>query len=273
MNLPQPAPLAVDAWFTDRARVAAAAIDHGRSRNAALRNLDIARDTWMKDPCSLPGEVFHAWRFTSGLAGYTARRAVREDPVTVAFDCDGVLYSFNNTLRTWLEGRGWSRDDMPEPTVYSLNDAWGLSNRTLHREMPLAIRAGVLWHEGEAFVEGTSAARSLGEAGHRVVVNTARSLEGMEQEATAATITWLRSHGVHPDGLHLADPFVPEDKLGIAFDVLFDDHPENVRMAINAGRRAYVVAQPWNENATDLPRAEYSEIESIVERLREPMSV
>lgn len=267
LQLPSPEPSEVARWFDTQHFRASLGVQSRRSREAIHRNLDDAHSHWQKDPSSVTGRVFHAWKHTGDLAAYTHARAPHTD-VTIAYDCDGVLYDFNDTLREWLAARGWSRARMPEPHTYSLREAWGLHDEVLHREMPLAIRAGVLWYTGQPHDDGIASARQMGLAGHRILVNTARALPGSEVAATAATVTWLRAAGVHPDDLHVADPHNPEDKLSVPFDVLLDDHPENIRAAHRAGRNAYLVDRAWNRDAPELPRVTFEQVPALVESLK-----
>ncbi len=257
----------ISEWFSQQEDYARGIMPVGRSREAALRNLSDADAQWCKDEASISGDTFHAWRFVGDYAGYTAGRKKIENPATVAFDCDGVLYSFNNTLRAWLLTRGWLAENLPDPSVYSLEEAWGLTNADLLKEMPVAVRAGELWNTGDSLPDGVGVARELGLAGHTIMVNTARKIEGIEKEATVATLTWLRQEGVHPDILHLADPDDADDKMSVPFDVLFDDHPKNVKQAIDAGRKAYLIDRPWNTGVEGIPRISFSEAVTVVAEL------
>lgn len=263
----------VEEWLSEQEFSAYLDISNTRSRDAVLKNLERTRQEWIQHPDSISGEAFHAWKFTSSLTAYTASRQHNEHPMDIAFDCDGVLYSFNETLKEWLLARGWDIEDLPDPTVYSLNDAWGLSSKTLHEEMPMALKSGLLWHTGEAFDDGVTAVNQLGLEGHKIIVNTARALPNLEKEAYAATITWLRSNNIHPDVLHLANPFDPKDKLSVHFDVLFDDHAANVREAISNGRKAWLIEREWNINDTDVPRVQFEDVTSIIDSISPPMSM
>ena len=267
LNLPAPDQTEVARWFDEQHFRAALDVESARSRNAITRNLDAAHQEWKLNRYSLSGPVFHAWRHTRDLAAYTATREQSSD-VTIAYDCDGVLYDFNDTLREWLAARGWDKDRMPEPHTYSLRDAWGLHDDTLHREMPLAVDAGVLWHRGIAHEDGVASARDMGLRGHRILINTARALPGSEGAARTATVTWLRSAGVHFDDIHVADPKRPDDKMRVDFDLLLDDHPENVRAAHRAGRNAYLVDRKWNRDAPELPRVTFDQVPALVETFK-----
>lgn len=247
-------------WIEDREFAVSLYAENGRTRDAALENLAQVRQEYAVNPDSVDGVAWHAWQHLVDYTTYHENRTVLADPLRVAFDCDGVLYEFNDVLREWLSGRGWDRSRMPTPEVYSLRDAWGISTETLIEEMSLAVQGGVLWHTGVP-LDATKAARSLGEAGHHIVVSTARRLSGLEDEAYAATIGWLRTHGVHPDTLFLADPVLSaEDKLRCEYDVLFDDNPENVEVALANGRTAFLVDQPWNQDVSGFPRIAMDDI-------------
>lgn len=269
LRLPVPDSASVHRWFDGLYFDAATRIPVGRSRIAALRNLDAAWREYRGDPDALAGSTFHAWRHTAPLVAFQRSRE-RDTGFTVAFDCDGVIYDFNDAMRDWLVARGWNRDAMPEPHTYSLREAWGLDNDDLMKEMQYSVRAGMLWHSGSTHEDGAQSARALGMAGHRILVNTARALPGVNAPARAATMTWLRSVNIHPDGIHVADPADPASKLQADWDVLLDDHPENVRTALNAGRAAILVDRKWNRDATDLDehRAGFDAIPSIVDNLR-----
>lgn len=271
LDLPAPDRTVIARWFSEQEFRAAMDLPAGRSREAALRNLAEAREAWLADPSSVTGATFHAWEFTTDYTAYTAARDTHPDPLTVAFDCDGVLYDFNGTLREWLSARGWDPSRMPDPQMYNLAYAWGVTQDDLQREMPLAIEAGVLWHTGEPLRDGTTTAREVGLDGHRVLVNTARALPGIEGPAEAATVVWLRRHGVHPDAVHLSDPMDPADKLQAPFDVLFDDHPDNVAAAKAAGRPAFLIARSWNQDNTDHQRVTFADVPEIIDGLAAPM--
>lgn len=268
LHFPTPDPRDVRRWFDEAAFAVMIDIPPGRSRDAALRNLELARQGYEHDPSTVPGDVFHAWRFTADLTSYTASRQEHPNPVTVAFDCDGVLYDFNGTIREWLAARGWRREDMPDPEVYWLPDAWRITEPEFFRELDMSVQAGVMFQTGAPFRDGTTMARQIGQSGHHMIVNTARALEGKEQEVERATIAWLRSHGVHPDLLHMSDPADARDKLRAHFDVLFDDHSANVEAARAAGRHAFLIRRGWNDHEPETVL--FHDVPHIVENLQVP---
>jgi len=271
LNIPLPSHAEVDAWFVETQLEYLISYTGQEAGNASLKALHDAHRKWQEGALYIPAHVFHVWRFMESLAVYSAGRKRHPAAAVVAFDCDGVLYNFNDTLREWLVAHGWRRDQLPEPTVYSLADAWGLHDDHLQKEISSAVMAGEMWNVGAPLMDGISAAQTLGHLGHEIIVNTARKIPGLEQVSRAATIVWLRSHGVHPDGLHLADPREPADKLAIDFDIILDDHASNVDIALRHGRAALLIDRPWNKGETNIPRATFAEAIRVIDRQRMPM--
>lgn len=263
----------VDRWFVETTLDMLMSSHRTGPHDEALHTMVGAHERWKMGELQISAREMHALRFAIPLASYECSRRRHPYPVTVAFDCDGVLYDFNDTLREWLVLRGWDRTALPEPTVYSLADAWGLKDEHLHEEIALALDAGALWHIGQSLPDGVSAVRYLGEKGHRIIINTARKIKGVEEKCRAATMVWLRENGIHPDALHLADPRDPKDKLAIEFDILLDDHTSNVTAALEAGRDALLIDRPWNRDNATLPRASFSDAIRIIDRQRMPMLV
>lgn len=271
LGISLPTPADVDAWFVETQLEYLVSCSGEEVDNASLQALDEAHRKWQDGALQIPPHIFHAWRFTESLAMYSAERKRHPAAAVVAFDCDGVLYNFNDTLREWLVTHGWRRDQLPEPTVYSLADAWGLHDDHLQKEIAAAVSAGEMWNVGAPLIDGISAAKTLGHLGHEIIVNTARKIPGLESVSRAATMVWLRAHGIHPDGLHLADPREPADKLAIDFDIILDDHASNVDTALRHGRAALLIDRPWNKGETHVPRATFAEAIRVIDRQRMPM--
>lgn len=268
-----PAPDEVSTWFTNVELELLMSFRGSQEHDKAIHAITQGHQMWKQGHLRISPALFHAWRFTSSLSAYEVNRERHPAPVTVAFDCDGVMYDFNGTLREWLVTRGWDRRHLPDPTVYSLADAWGLADHHLHEEIRLAVEASALWNIGHPLSDGVAAAHYLGTRGHTIIVNTARRIPGLESASRAATMTWLRAHGVHPDGLHLADPRKPADKLSVDFDVLLDDHAANVEVALAHGRRAYLIDRPWNSTNISCPRASFADAIRTIDRQSMPMPV
>ena len=228
--------------------------------------MQLARDGYQENPGSLDGSIFHAWKHTTDLFVYSSGRQVIPDPKRIAGDIDGCYYDFNGIMAEWLVARGWDPKKLVSPTTYSLAQAWGLPRPELKDEMQRALAAGVMFRRGSAYPEATESIRHLGLSGHRIVMNSARLMPGMELEARRATMQWLRENGIHPDETHLVHMDGGDHKLAVPFDLLIDDAPDNVRAALAAGRSAVLLDRPWNVDAVDLPRASYIEIRNDLSR-------
>jgi hypothetical protein len=273
LRLDTPDESEVDRWFVET-ELDLLLVSGGTPQcEAALTVLDRVRTSWRAGQFEMSAADFYAWRFLPSLTVYELGRKRHPYPSVVAFDCDGVLYDFNDTLREWLVSHGWMRASLPDPTVYSLADAWGLHDEDLQREISSAVEAGALWNVGRPLMDGVAAAQDLGNRGHKVIINTARRIPGQEERSRAATMVWLRSHGVHPDGLHLADPRNPGDKNAVHFDILLDDHKANVLAALGANRSALLISRPWNAGARNVPCGGFADAVRMVERQCAPMPI
>lgn len=233
-------------------------IPRGDIRDTTVDTLSDARNQMRRT--GVDGPTFYAWTHLKDLIEYQDLRGTSEKPLVIAFDLDGCLYNFNSVMREWLASRGWERAAMPEPDQYYTQHAWKIDNKVFQTEMKEALRAGVMFRTGMAMRDGVHTARYLGLLGHTVLINTARNFTGLSIASKSATVQWLRENGVHPDKIHLADPVKSEDKLAEPFDLLIDDHPGNVKAALDAGRSAVLLDRPWNHIYLDLPRASYAEI-------------
>lgn len=227
-------------------------------QQTALKNLASTQTDIFED--RLPdGPTFHAWKYIAPLAHYRASQIDNPNAKVIAIDLDGCIYDFNSAIREWLVSKGWDRNRLPEPPVYSLHQAWGIDNNSLVKEMIEASKAGRLFNEGSFLPDGLEGARKLGLAGHVLSVISARSLPGAEEIINRGTNQWLRENGLHVDKLLLVSPAIPEAKLAVHFDLLIDDHPGNIQMALDHGRKAILLDRLWNQES-DLPRASYDYI-------------
>jgi len=257
----------VERWFDEAEYQAASVIPRGRSRSAALSNLEHAWDTYHNAPENLGGETFHAWKHTPSLLSYTKERKEHPDPKRIAVDLDGCLYDFNTALREWLVARGWERESLPDPKTYSLSHSWDMHRDTLHSEMATSLAAGVLFRYGDPHTDAVPYVREIGLHGHRLVVNTARNFPGLELEARRATIQWLRDHHIHADEVAVVGTQGGVEKTKIHFDLLIDDAPDNVHAALQAGRKAILLDREWNRDTSGVTRMNYSQIWRNIDQL------
>lgn len=259
IGVPNPQKREVIAWFKGQEEkiLEYTPATYGQQQTA-LKNLASVKNDLAEN--RLPdGPTFHAWQYTTPLAHYRAGQADNPNAKVIAIDLDGCIYDFNSAIREWLVGKGWDRDRLPEPPVYSLHQAWGIDHNSLVKEMVEASKAGKLFNEGPVLQDGLDGARELGRAGHVLSVISARSLPGAEEIISRGTTQWLRRNGLHVDKLFLVSPSIPEAKLAVHFDLLIDDHPGNIQIALDNGRKAILLDRLWNQDS-NLPRASYDYI-------------
>ena len=250
-------------WIEEQEEKIFEHIVNSTSQKTSLNHLNDTKKDVLEG--NLPsGPTFHAWKYTSPLAHYRASQIDNPNAKVIAIDLDGCIYDFNSAIREWLVSKGWDRNLLPEPPVYSLKQAWGIDPNTLLEEMIEASLAGKLFNEGLYLSDGLEGARALGLAGHVLSVISARSLPGVEAVINRGTSQWLRKNGLHVDKLLLVSPAIPDAKLGIHFDLLIDDHPGNVQIALDRGRKAILLDRFWNQES-DLPRASYDYIVNNLE--------
>lgn len=225
----------------------------------ALENLASTKSEVTKRNFLPDGPTFHAWKHVASLAHYRVSQKDNPDAKVIAIDLDGCLYDYNYMMKEWLIHRGWDKNKLPDPKVYSLQEAWGIDRPTLYAEMVLAANAGQLWNDGPFLADGLAGARTIGLAGHVLSVVSARAVPGVEEIAARGTTTWLRENGLHVDKMHIVSPADPAAKLGTHFDLLIDDHPGNIEIALKHGRKAILLDREWNQDSS-LPRASYDDI-------------
>jgi FMN phosphatase YigB (HAD superfamily) len=195
----------------------------------------------------------YVWRNLAGVCATDVGRVVRDEPMRVAFDLDGVLYP-HEVLDHWLLARGYAKVDGASGR-YSTALRWGMSQEQFFTEMTDAMRAGLLFRRGQPYPDGADAIRAVHAAGHDVVIVTARNLPGAETEAYAPTLQWLREND-----LPFAELHVTHRKTDVPFDLIIDDHPGNVAAARAAGRRAVLLDRAWNRDEAGPDRGKFSEV-------------
>jgi hypothetical protein len=261
LGIPTPTEEDVVSWADQQeSKILAIVPESYAQQRKTLKHLESTLHDVLNKGTLPDGPTFHAWQYTAPLAHYRASQVDNPEAKVIALDLDGCLYDFNSAMREWFVSQGLDRERFPEPNVYSLKEAWDVDHEMLVREMILAVRAGQMWNTGYQMDDGLSGARSIGLAGHVLSVVSARRLNGVEELANRTTTQWLRGNNIHVDKLMLVSPSDPAAKLSIHFDLLIDDHPGNVEVAISAGRKAILLDRAWNRTGNTLPRATYPEI-------------
>lgn len=226
------------------------------------KRLDALEAEYLADPSIVTAGHLHVWKYLSGVSEQEVDRGVRQAPLTVALDLDGCLYPFG-VMDDWMKARGYEQPAGPQET-YSYSDYWGITHEQFFDEMAGAVKAGLLFRYGDPYQDGVALAREAYRQGHHVKIVTARNLPGVEDEARAATVRWLREQKVPFDSIDIT-----HEKEKVAFDMLIDDHPGNVEKVTASGKRAVLLDRPWNrkEGHAGHERAGYSD---MIQWLQEP---
>lgn len=183
----------------------------------------------------------------------------------VGVDCDEVIYPFVAQFREWMVTRhGRDPATLPTPTSWKLGEAWGLTEDQWQAEFTAAIRAGVLFGEGDPLDGAVSGLRRLCESGHDVFVVTARNVGGSAgHEAALSTYRWLSDLGVPFSGVILS-----HDKGIIETDIFFEDfHQHYDALDDEFETLPILMSRPWNEWHEGRRVADWSEFVEAVEFL------
>lgn len=177
----------------------------------------------------------------------------------VGWDLDGVFYSFEAALRSWLiENHGRHPDSLPTPVLTWdwWETHWGLDLNDFLRICGEATDAGHMFLYGEPFAGSVEAIVRVHEAGHLNHIITARNFGTKSPHNTA---DWLERWAIPYDSLCFT-----HHKGLTRPDVMVDDRPENFWAYEEAGVPVYLLDQPWNQQVNTDKRiytlSEYADI-------------
>lgn len=169
---------------------------------------------------------------------------------TIGIDIDGVLADYVAALRPVAAAHEML--ELPEgmPTTYRMVEPGWFTDgeqwlRTHHAWATAHVRTTPLLDDTAA---GTM--RSLRDAGHRVVIVTARGsgggIEPDDDHIQQETRAWLDENGLSHDHIYFAS-----DKSTAEWDHLIEDSPGQLTRLHEIGRKVWRRDQPYNR-ATDL---------------------
>lgn len=186
-------------------------------------------------------------------------------PFIVGVDIDGVLYRLVEVLRDWLHTRrNIPLSALTDPSVYSLEESWGITGKFLVEEMIAGVKAGEVFWKGGAYESGLVGLRALKDAGFYIRLITARDLPGVEALCYEATTHWLNSPGVEAT---YDDLVLTSDKASVECDYLIDDYEKHVRAAHSIGRPAILMRRRWNQSVV-MEQASWAQIPAMVAAVR-----
>lgn len=161
----------------------------------------------------------------------------------VGIDIDGVIYKFEDALRDYLRSKGETRY-LPDAQQWNFYEQWGMSRTDFNFICNKAVDDGHLFWKGEAYDGAQEAIQRLLDAGHEVILITARNY-GKPGNTALATTDWLRDNDIEYHELHTD----VRDKTSIPVDYYIDDKWENFEAVRDTPKTlAFLMDRPWNKD-------------------------
>lgn len=150
------------------------------------------------------------------------------DRKVLNIDLDGVVYDFNDALRTFVTDRTWPESpDLPDPTNWWYHDQWGMTKDEWYSWFRLGVEWGEIWRHGDPIPNSVSTLWDLDAAGFLIRIVTSRLVhKGLHSKAVISTAKWLDHNNVPYHSISFVGP---EGKRQIGGSVLVDDNAHNVR--------------------------------------------
>lgn len=157
----------------------------------------------------------------------------------IGIDIDNTLYPLAEELREYFSHRlGYA---LPTETHWDSHILhWGLSGNLYSEIIGEGVEDGDLFRHAEAYPGASEATWRLSEAGHTIVIATARRSNPLVRKVTR---DWLLKESIYYDEL-----IFDKDKRAAAADIFIDDKPTNIPVLLLAGVRAVYFDQPWNRD-------------------------
>ncbi len=166
----------------------------------------------------------------------------------IAVDVDGVLADFCGGFADYVSRRtGKSRSTLPNPTSWNFWGEWGLTAEQFYELFGFFGEAGA-FGQCPIYPEAREGLYALREAGHRILIATARGAERLsspqfKRKVQEDTIEWLSKHNLPFDDLCFV-----HDKGLLRASVLLDDATHNLTRASEVGIKAVCFDQPYNQD-------------------------
>lgn len=165
----------------------------------------------------------------------------------IGVDIDGVLYPFAEQLRRYAIDVAGYHPDLPEATSWHFHrDQWDMSDAEFTDLFQRSVADGAVFAHGDPYPGAREALADLADAGHTIVIVTARHVPGDDDGALVRAVTqqWLDTEGLchhqvlYTDAKHL-----------VAVDICVDDSVDQYRQLAAAGRNPWLFDRPWNRQA------------------------
>ena len=169
----------------------------------------------------------------------------REDLAVIGFDMDDVTHclwcGWEKTLRRInhpTAGHPAWTDHAPHDWEHAANA--GMTRDDFAAIMDIGTDLGTIF-DGKPIVGAQAAVNRAYDAGHRIVIITARDTGTVAGRARIDTARWLSRWGFRYDDL-----VVSEDKTAIPTDAFLDDRVKNVTMVNDAGAVGFLQVRNHN---------------------------
>lgn len=184
----------------------------------------------------------------------------------IAFDLDGVLYDFGNSVRRYLDSIGKEygfKDGKPEPHCWDFYKYWHLTTAEFVQVCHDGVDAGYIFG-GAARPNAVKAVKKVKALGHEVIIITDRQFGSKPENSHKATQDWLLDHDIPYDELYFS-----ADKTCVSVDMFVEDKWENFVALTNVGTDCYLINRDWNiDNDLFHPKriSDVSDYANIVEQ-------
>ena len=160
-----------------------------------------------------------------------------------AFDLDGVLYNFGDSVKRYLEatdrGHIWKSGPTETP-FWDFYKDWGWDSKQFVEMCNDGADAGYIFC-GPAREGAAEAVGRVARLGHEVIIITDRQFGSTPEVSHTNTENWLSEHGIEYDELHFS-----ADKTKPRTDMFVEDKLENYDALVKAGVHTFLINRAWN---------------------------
>lgn len=163
--------------------------------------------------------------------------------IRVGVDLDGVLYSFGDSVKRYLDhiGKGdlWKSGPNPKP-YWDFYKDWGWTGKEFVEMCNDGADAGFIF-TGPARQGAVEAMERIARTGNEVIIVTDRSFGSTPEVSHRNTVEWLVQHGIWYDELIFS-----ADKTVGNCQLFVEDKLENYDSLVAAGTHAFLINRAWN---------------------------
>jgi hypothetical protein len=183
----------------------------------------------------------------------------------IGLDLDGVCYDFFKAYKGFLLNVGritQEQHDAPHNGEWNFHNAWGIDSAEFMQLFEDGVNKQIIFLDGEAYPDTRENVQRILDLGHDIHVITDRTV-GLPGVSFGLTGRWIEWQLPKP----IKSITFTRDKTVVPTDMMIDDKPSNVRELLAAGCDAYLLNQPWNQEATDLSRHRVGSLTEFVNRV------